>query len=435
MNGISISIFLVVCGVMTSGRAETFGDYTYATNDFAATITKYMGPGGDVVIPEAILEKPVTGIGTGAFQNCTNLENVTLANGVTNIGSAAFFGCSRLATVVIPGRALVIGDAAFFNCTNLATMNLSNGVTRIGNLAFHSCISLRNFTIPDTVTNIGPDAFFGCSGLTDIRIPNGITSIDAETFAYCSGLTNVVIPNSVTSIGSGAFESCIGLTNITIPNSVTNVGDWAFTRCTGLRSVTFGNRINRLGVWAFSFCSKLASVYFEGNTPTSVSSGLFSSANQVTVYYRAGTTGWEATFADRPTAEWMPTYAEWARLVGLADRYPSLSSEGDDPDMDGLSNLAEMQAGTDPRDPKSVLRFENGARPEDLVEADKTTVETGQFAVYLQTVPGKHYNIQSVRLLGGAWQSETNITATTTQKRVILNKNEDRACFRAVLSP
>lgn len=428
-------IFVILFGVMASGRAEMFGDYSYATNDFEVTITQYVGSGGDVVIPEVIQGKPVTGIGVGAFQNCTNLANVTIAKGVTIIGNSAFFGCARLTTAVVPDNVLFIGDAAFFNCTNLTAINLSNGVTRIGSLAFHSCVSLKNITLPDTVTNIGADAFFGCSGLGSITIPDSIKSIEAETFAYCSGLTNVTLPNSVTNIGSGAFESCSGLTNICIPDSVLAIGDWAFSRCTGLKSVTIGKSIRQLGVWAFSYCSKLVSVFFEGNAPTTVSSGLFSSANQVTVYHLIGATGWEPVFAGRPTAFFGPTYLEWAQANGLLDRFPEASAEGDDPDHDGMSNLAEMQAGSDPMDPKSVLRFENGARPEDLVDGDKTAVGPGQFVVYLETVPGKQYNIQSVRHLGGAWQTETNITATTTQKRVVLNKTADRACFRAVLSP
>jgi hypothetical protein len=430
-----IATFLVFLCAISPARADTYGDFTYTATNASVTITKYGGSETNVTIPDSILDEPVISIGTGAFQNGTNLVNVTIATNITNIGNSAFFGCRRLMNITIPGSVVVIGDEAFFNCISLTQLNLSNGVTRIGDLAFYNCSSLTNFTIPNSVTSMGADAFFGCSGLTSVTIPNSVSSIGIETFTYCAGLTNVTIPSSVTNIGDSAFESCIGLTNIIIPNSVTNVGDWAFSRCTGLKSTTIGNSVTRLGVWAFSYCSKLVSVYFEGDAPTSVSSGLFSSANQVTVYYRSGTTGWDATFAGRPTALWVPTYQEWAQAVGLLDRFPNASAESDDADHDGLNNLQEMLAATDPTNPNSVLKFETAPRPNDLADADKTPIGSGQHALYLQTVPGKNYEVQSVTAFDGTWQTETNVTATTTQRRVLVDKPAKQGFYRVVLVP
>jgi hypothetical protein len=50
---------------------------------------------------------------------------------------------------------------------------------------------------------------------------------------------------------------------------------------------------------AFGHCTSLMGVYFEGNAP-SIGSFVFLEAYNATVYYLAGTTGWEATFSDRP---------------------------------------------------------------------------------------------------------------------------------------
>ena len=55
------------------------------------TLTKYVGPGGDVVIPDG-----VTSICSGAFQNCTGLTGVTIPDSVTSIGWCAFSGCTGL---------------------------------------------------------------------------------------------------------------------------------------------------------------------------------------------------------------------------------------------------------------------------------------------------------------------------------------------------
>ena len=56
---------------------------------------------------------------------------------------------------------------------------------------------------------------------------------------------------------------------------------------------------------AFEGCSGLTSVYFMGNAPI-VGVDVFSSASKVTVYNIAGKTGWDASFAGRPTELWAP---------------------------------------------------------------------------------------------------------------------------------
>jgi hypothetical protein len=90
-------------------------------------------------------------------------------------------------------------------------------------------------------------------------------------------------PNSLTSIGVSAFEGCTGLTTITIPDSVISIGFYAFAECTGLTSV-----------------------YFERNAPVT-GEYLFDESPSVTVFYRPGASGWDATFAGRPTALWVPS--------------------------------------------------------------------------------------------------------------------------------
>ena len=56
-------------------------------------LTRYVGPGGDVVIPDG-----VTSIGGRAFHNCKSLTSVTFSASVTSIGNEAFSGCRLLTT-------------------------------------------------------------------------------------------------------------------------------------------------------------------------------------------------------------------------------------------------------------------------------------------------------------------------------------------------
>jgi hypothetical protein len=134
----------------------------------------------------------------GAFVNCYGLTNVTIL-GSPNIGQYAFIGLP-LIRVYIAGGA--IGIYAFQNCTNLTNLTLGDGVTSIGLAAF-SDDPISSLFIPGSVTQIGSDAFF-CPGLTNVIFAAGVASIDDLAFGYDYDLTNVVfLGNAPAVINSG----------------------------------------------------------------------------------------------------------------------------------------------------------------------------------------------------------------------------------------
>jgi hypothetical protein len=83
-------------------------------------LTKYIGPGGDVTVPEG-----VTSIGDAAFWGCSSLTSVTIPEGVTSIGGLAFNGCSSLTSVTIPAGVTSIGNWAFRDCSRLQQLLLN----------------------------------------------------------------------------------------------------------------------------------------------------------------------------------------------------------------------------------------------------------------------------------------------------------------------
>jgi hypothetical protein len=131
----------------------------------------------------------------------------------------------------------------------------------------------------------------------------------------------------------------------------------------------------------------------------------------------------------------MPSYEEWAQTSGLLNRYPNAGGKQDDPDGDGLTNLEEMLAGTDPTRRESVLAFQSGPRLDDLVEAEREPVASTQLALYFQSVPGKVYQIQGANELGGEWHTVATAAASTTQKRVVWNKTDPHFFFRILVLP
>ena len=87
---------------VSASEAWAFGDFEYKVNDNDnIEITKYIGSGGDVVIPDTIDGKNVISIGKKAFVGSWNLRSINIPDSVTEIDSMAFYGCAGLKSAII----------------------------------------------------------------------------------------------------------------------------------------------------------------------------------------------------------------------------------------------------------------------------------------------------------------------------------------------
>lgn len=73
-------------------------------------------------IPAAIDGNTIKAIGSGAFQGCSFITELTLPATVTTIEGNAFSGCTGITTIIIPASVDTIGDGAFSGCSNLANL-------------------------------------------------------------------------------------------------------------------------------------------------------------------------------------------------------------------------------------------------------------------------------------------------------------------------
>lgn len=196
-------------------------------------------------VPNSLKTITITGdkISDTAFYGCSDLVSITISNNVVSIGSSAFENCSNLENIIFEENSQLTGiyKNAFSGCSSLTNITIPNSVTIIGNYAFYNCSNLTSVIVPDNVSTISVSMFQKCISLSSINIPDGVTSIESGAFLDCSNLTSIIIPNSVKKIGMSAFTDCIRLTSITIPNSLLEVDIVAFNRCSGLKEVHISN--------------------------------------------------------------------------------------------------------------------------------------------------------------------------------------------------
>jgi hypothetical protein len=309
-------MLVLAFALITPQALAQASDYTYQTNNGTITITKYIGPGGDVTIPSTIDELPVTMIGSQTFVWCTNVTSIAIPESVTTIHDGVFTGCTSLKAFSVDPQnpAYSSQEGVLFNKTQtvltrypqakVGGFTVPTSVTTIDHAAFASCTSLTTVALPDTVTTIAPDAFYWCTSLTGIVIPSGVNNIAGWTFAYNSSLTNLTILGSITNVGDWAFYST-DLPALDLPDSVVSIDHHAFYSCGLLTSAIVGTGVTSIGDSAFAASGNLTAVYFRGNAP-SLGLDVFAGDNRATVYYLPGSSGWDATFGGRPTALWLP---------------------------------------------------------------------------------------------------------------------------------
>lgn len=97
--------------VSVATAQEQATDSAYAFDTGTATITKYIGLGGAVVIPEKIAGIPVKAVGKEAFKGAS-LTSVTISEGLESIDEQAFKNV-KLASVSLPASLKRMGGGVF----------------------------------------------------------------------------------------------------------------------------------------------------------------------------------------------------------------------------------------------------------------------------------------------------------------------------------
>ena len=216
----------------------------------------------DYSIPQ-VKEIILTGssfVPSGAFENISSLESVTLPSSVTKLGNKAFYRCGELRDINFPSGLLSIGDFAFCECNSFEEIVLPNSVNTLGESAFYQSYNLKSITLSNKIETIPIGCFSNCISLEDVNLPSSLKYINNGAFGCCESLEAITIPENVISINQYAFDNCMSLKTIVLNNKLQVIGDGAFNNCRALESITFPNSLIGFGERTFYNCKSLKSV-------------------------------------------------------------------------------------------------------------------------------------------------------------------------------
>lgn len=212
------------------------GEMTFALYEKYCVLQSYTGEDTQVVIPDTLEGKPVTGIADRVFASCKNLTQVTLPAQLEQVGDSVL-------------RSTPVGELA-----------LPETLRRIGSMAF-SDTALTAVTLPENLEFLGWGAFCECSQLKNLESRSDcyvsaegvLFSRDQKTLlAFPAGrLDHYDIPTGTVEIAPYAFSMARELTGITFPLGLERVSAYAFYGVDGLEGIVFPDTLKYLGAEAF----------------------------------------------------------------------------------------------------------------------------------------------------------------------------------------
>jgi hypothetical protein len=99
--------------------------------------------------------------------------SVAVPDNITSVGDHAFRN-SHISEVIIPSSVTSIGLGAFEECEELEWMTLPETVRYIGRDAFRKCACLREISLPGKMTRLNDCCFAQCGSLERVRLGENI---------------------------------------------------------------------------------------------------------------------------------------------------------------------------------------------------------------------------------------------------------------------
>ena len=226
-----------------------------------------------------------------AFSECAALKSITLPDSVHTVGSSAFSNCPGLTSATLSAGMTKVPNSMFFNDKKLQTVVIPEGITSIGDTVFSGC-ALRSFHFPATLVSLGSSVFGDCAYLQEYTVAEGNPSFkavngvlftaDGKTLLSYPGAKygSYTVPEGTEYIASSAFRGS-HISSINFGTTLKEIGRYSFSYCTSLTSVTFPSNVTKICDSAFRSCTYLRNIYFENDSVTIESGGVFAECDSL----------------------------------------------------------------------------------------------------------------------------------------------------------
>lgn len=192
---VSVLAFAMIAAIgMTTFFAETYYEFDHfvflKNDDGTITVSEFDNSSTDVVIPQTILDRTVSGVDAFIFSKNTNITSVVVPDTVKSIGNSAFANATNLVSAKISANCETVGVCLFQGCSSLKSVDINSKISVVNNQMFYKCPSLEEIVLPNTVQKINNYAFAECPSLKSVFIPESVGVISKTAFKKSD---NVVI--------------------------------------------------------------------------------------------------------------------------------------------------------------------------------------------------------------------------------------------------
>lgn len=184
--------------------------------------------------------------GCYGWQNNDDVKNMEIENNIKRIDISCFQECQNLNQVTLPDTLEHVRKNAFSDCTGIKELTMPvdldyvktySSDSYIDCASFKKCENIEKITYSKGKTGIMPD------------IKSGSVSYTAEYYAG-KNLTTVEFQSGIEYIGAGSFDQASALKNIVLPCTVSAISSKTFCAINKSEAVIYGTKDSYAEVYA-----------------------------------------------------------------------------------------------------------------------------------------------------------------------------------------
>ncbi len=119
------------------------------------------------------------------------LEHAVFDETLEEVAYGSFYHYKHLKSVCFEGEGVTVGTKAFEQCTDLEQITRLSAVVEIGQDAFAGCAKLKQLDFGEELHSIGSNAFRDCEGLTFVYVPAVVTDLGQTIFEGCKNIQTI----------------------------------------------------------------------------------------------------------------------------------------------------------------------------------------------------------------------------------------------------